>query len=159
PSDVAPGHEPQLPGATWSDEPGAALEGAIGVRVLPVDAAGRTTVLLATATTYAGLGRAPRGTAADAAATAVARLDAAAAVGADGLLAAHVADHSALFDRVRLELGEAPAGSTADRLAGAFATPEHPLAADPGLAALLFDFGRYLSIASSRPGGLPSTLQ
>src|SRR5207248_2048879 len=32
-------------------------------------------------------------------------------------------------------------------------------AEDPALAALLFDYGRYLLIASSRPGGLPATLQ
>jgi len=32
-------------------------------------------------------------------------------------------------------------------------------ASDPGLAALFFDFGRYLLISSSRPGGLPANLQ
>ena len=31
--------------------------------------------------------------------------------------------------------------------------------ADPGLDALFFQFGRYLMIASSRPGGLPANLQ
>lgn len=32
-------------------------------------------------------------------------------------------------------------------------------AADPGLAALYFQYGRYLLIASSRPGGMPANLQ
>ena len=30
---------------------------------------------------------------------------------------------------------------------------------DVGLSKLLFDFGRYLTIAASRKGGLPTTLQ
>ena len=30
---------------------------------------------------------------------------------------------------------------------------------DPGLMQLYFDFGRYLLISSSRPGGLPANLQ
>ncbi len=72
------------------------------------------------------------------------------------LLGAHVADHRGLFDRVTLQLG-APAAdrrSTAARLAA-----YKDGGADPGLEALLFQYGRYLLIASSRPGGLPANLQ
>ena len=71
------------------------------------------------------------------------------------LIAAHVADHQALFRRVRLELGIAGASNeSTDRRV--LRSKEH---ADPGLAALFFDYGRYLLIASSRAGGQPATLQ
>ena len=74
------------------------------------------------------------------------------------LQAAHLADHRSWFNRVALELGPvnpgAEARSAPDRLT-AFAAGEP----DPGLAALYFDFGRYLLISSSRPGGLPANLQ
>ena len=84
------------------------------------------------------------------------RRRAAAAKSFEALRAAHVADHRALFDRVRLQLG-APTNdlrTTAARLAAYQAGGE-----DPGLEALLFQYGRYLLIASSRPGGLPANLQ
>ena len=73
----------------------------------------------------------------------------------DALLAAHVADHQALFRRVRLELGAPTALDvpTDRRVLGA---KQHP---DPALDALFFDYGRYLLIASSRAGGQPATLQ
>ena len=35
----------------------------------------------------------------------------------------------------------------------------YPQAGDPGLEALLFHYGRYLLIASSRPGSQPANLQ
>ncbi|HEV7993933.1 MAG TPA: glycoside hydrolase family 95 protein [Gemmatimonadaceae bacterium] len=71
------------------------------------------------------------------------------------LLAAHVADHQALFRRVQLDLGPSDgAGLPTDQRVLHFKTSP-----DPGLAALLFQYGRYLLIASSRPGGQPATLQ
>ncbi|PYP76195.1 MAG: alpha-L-fucosidase [Gemmatimonadetes bacterium] len=71
------------------------------------------------------------------------------------LLVAHVADHRALFRRVRLELGAAsiPDVPTDRRVLRA------KQGSDPGLDALFFDFGRYLLIAASRAGGQPATLQ
>ena len=71
------------------------------------------------------------------------------------LLAEHVADHQALFRRVALELGDgAPPSVTTDRRV--LLSKQSP---DPQLAALLFQYGRYLLIASSRPGGQPANLQ
>ena len=60
----------------------------------------------------------------------------------------HVADHSRLFRRVSLRLGEtgASARPTDERLR-AFREE-----AEPELAALYFQYGRYLLIARSRPG-------
>lgn len=75
----------------------------------------------------------------------------------DSLLAAHTADFARYFDRVRLALGPATAASTQPTLARlqAFAKGGEDIA----LAALYFNFGRYLLISSSRPGGLPANLQ
>lgn len=80
----------------------------------------------------------------------------------DSLLKEHIADHRALFDRVELKLGNAESGKASDL--EALATDERlRLAAeggeDPGLQKLLFDYGRYLMIAGSREGTLPTTLQ
>jgi alpha-L-fucosidase 2 len=70
----------------------------------------------------------------------------------------HINDHRRLFNRVSLQLGpansEAMARPTPKRLEMLAAD-----SADPGLMQLYFDFGRYLLIASSRPGGLPANLQ
>ncbi|MGD1104482.1 MAG: glycoside hydrolase family 95 protein [Terriglobia bacterium] len=71
------------------------------------------------------------------------------------LRAAHVADYRKLFTRVRLDLGSTPsAAQPTDERIRDFATRS-----DPQLVALLFQYGRYLLIASSRRGGQPATLQ
>jgi alpha-L-fucosidase 2 len=71
------------------------------------------------------------------------------------LLAAHVAEHQRLFRRVELDLGETASMNlpTDERIAH-FAEGN-----DPQLAALYFQFGRYLLISSSRPGSQPANLQ
>lgn len=71
------------------------------------------------------------------------------------LLINHLLDHQSLFQRVTLDLGESKnAGLPTDqRLEMA------PRTDGPGLAALLFQYGRYLLIASSRAGGQPANLQ
>ena len=81
----------------------------------------------------------------------------AAAVGKpfDRLRAAHVADHRRLFRRVTLDLGTTESARlTTDRRLKSVARQD-----DPALAALFFQFGRYLLIASSRPGSQPANLQ
>jgi alpha-L-fucosidase 2 len=72
------------------------------------------------------------------------------------LLAAHVEDYQKLFGRVSLDLGGAQAAGTPtdERLAAVKAGKD-----DPHLIALYFQYGRYLLIASSRPGDLPANLQ
>jgi alpha-L-fucosidase 2 len=73
----------------------------------------------------------------------------------DAIRSAHIADHQRLFRRVSLDLGTSPAASQpTDARIAAFATGN-----DPALVALLFQFGRYLLIGSSRPGGQPANLQ
>ena len=75
------------------------------------------------------------------------------------LLETHRADHQRLYRRVALRLGAR--GAT---VAQALPTDERLEAvkrgaSDPALDALYFQFGRYLLIASSRPGDLPANLQ
>ncbi len=85
------------------------------------------------------------------------RLDDAEGTDYDALRAAHVADHQRLFGAVSLRLpgaGQTAELPTDERLAAANAGT-----ADPGLAAQLFAYGRYLLIASSRPGTQPANLQ
>ena len=86
-----------------------------------------------------------------------ARLDAAARIPYRQLLADHLQDYQALFRRVTLDLGSATtlALPTDQRLLALNKTGTP----DPGLETLLFQYGRYLLIASSRPGGLPANLQ
>ncbi|HXK62477.1 MAG TPA: glycoside hydrolase family 95 protein, partial [Acidobacteriota bacterium] len=73
----------------------------------------------------------------------------------DSLLRDHLRDHQKLFRRVSLGLGKTPASElpTDERLRR-FASGN-----DPDLAALTFQYGRYLLIASSRAGGQPANLQ
>lgn len=67
----------------------------------------------------------------------------------------HVEDHRQLFDRVELHLGDntAPQDMPTDKRIEAYGSN------DPGLVELLFHYGRYLLIASSRPGSQPANLQ
>ncbi|HEY5232161.1 MAG TPA: glycoside hydrolase N-terminal domain-containing protein, partial [Verrucomicrobiae bacterium] len=86
-----------------------------------------------------------------------AQIDAAAKMSFAKLEAAHLKDYHALFNRVSADFGRSTAAQTA------LPTDRRKLAAfktvDPGLEALLFQYGRYLLISCSRPGGLPANLQ
>jgi len=120
------------------------VDGALVVR--GADAA---TLLIAAATSY----RRFDDVTGDPAARTGSALDAAGRTPVDALRAAHVRDHQRLFNRVTLDLGASAAVPTDERVRG-FAG-----GADPGLAALYFQYGRYLLIASSRPGSQPANLQ
>ncbi|MBP8260581.1 MAG: glycoside hydrolase family 95 protein [Verrucomicrobia bacterium] len=92
---------------------------------------------------------------ADPAARCRASLDAVRGKSWDDLRRSHQEDHQALFRRVDLDLGRtAAARNPTDRR-----VREHSAGDDPQLAALLFQYGRYLLIASSRAGGQPANLQ
>ncbi|MCW3088768.1 MAG: hypothetical protein JWQ78_2154 [Sediminibacterium sp.] len=71
------------------------------------------------------------------------------------LLKDHIASYQEFFNRVHLDLGttDSVKNPTETRIKD-FATGN-----DPQLAALYFQFGRYLLISSSRPGGQPANLQ
>lgn len=74
----------------------------------------------------------------------------------DALKQEHINDYSALFSRVSFSL---PSSETARKLPTDIRLSEYHEGDDEGLAALLFQFGRYLMISGSRPGGQPLNLQ
>jgi alpha-L-fucosidase 2 len=80
----------------------------------------------------------------------------AATKGFEELSKTHVADHQSLFRRVAMTLGPSTAENDVptDERVVRYAT-DH----DPALAALFFQYGRYLMIACSRPGSQPANLQ
>jgi len=74
------------------------------------------------------------------------------------LLERHIADHQSLYNRVTIDVGKTDAAQLAlpmdERLQAV--RDGKP---DPDLEELLFQYGRYLLIGSSRPGTLPANLQ
>ncbi len=120
---------------------------------LVVEKADEVLLLFSAATDFKGFAGRQLG---DPVAATLADLDKAAKKSFDELRVAQKADHEKYFNRVELSLPATPnSGQPTDaRLAG-FAKGEP----DPALAALYFNFGRYLLISSSRPGGLPANLQ
>ncbi|MCU0781321.1 MAG: glycoside hydrolase family 95 protein, partial [Akkermansiaceae bacterium] len=125
---------------------------------LHIDGANEAILLVAAATNYQGF--AGRRTADPLQATADDITNAKAKPYAQ-LRAASIADHRGYFDRVSLTLDDA---SEASKAAAALPTDQRHAAlakggTDPALAALYFNYGRYLLIGSSRPGTMPANLQ
>ena len=86
------------------------------------------------------------------------QINAAAGKSYAALRSAHLAAHRALFRRVDVDLGATTddrAQLPTDRRLAQFKKD----ADDPGLVVLLFQYGRYLLMSSSRPGSQPANLQ
>jgi len=122
---------------------------------LRVEGAGAVTLLLAASTDY-NRDDTARPRAGDPAERCAETLSAVGSKPWADLLSEHQADHRALFRRVALDLGggDASGRPTDERL-----TAVREGAWDPALAALYFQYGRYLLLGSSRPGDLPANLQ
>jgi alpha-L-fucosidase 2 len=118
---------------------------------LSVAGADAVTVVLAAATNFVNY----KDVSADPAARVEATLKAVQGKAYEAMRAAHVKEHQRLFRRAAMAL---PATANS-----ALATDERLKAFDgandPALAALVFQFGRYLLISSSRPGTQPANLQ
>jgi alpha-L-fucosidase 2 len=71
---------------------------------------------------------------------------------------AHAADYQRYYNRVALQLGPVDS-AVSNKPTPARLKALKNGAVDPSLAVLYFNFGRYLLISSSRPGGLPANLQ
>jgi alpha-L-fucosidase 2 len=167
PCDVAPTDASPPTGVTYSAEPEHCLQGAVvlawehdgidapGGAALGATAVHRARIVVSTATNFTALGQPASGTAHMAHDRALSRVRDALLAGLPNIAAAHLADHANLYDRVDIALvspqGKPRALSTDQRVT---TCPD-----DPALAALLFNYGRYLLISSSRAGGLPATLQ
>lgn len=116
-----------------------------GLRVRDADA---VTILLSASTSYRSADDLPSATEA---------VRAASGLPYGTLKRAHVDDYRSFFDRARLDLAATPNSAlpTPERLAGFSGGAE-----DPALAALYFNYGRYLLISCSRPESpLPANLQ
>jgi alpha-L-fucosidase 2 len=117
---------------------------------LAVDRADAVTLLVTAGTNFVNY----RDVSGDAAARARRDLERAAPRPYAELRRRHVADYQGLFKRVELDLGSNAQASlpTDERI-------RHFDGSDTALAALYFQFGRYLLISSSRPGSQPANLQ
>ena len=112
--------------------------------------------VISLATSYNGFDKSPSREGIDPTAKAAAQLKQATAHAYSDLKERHIADYSHLFSRVELTLPsqiEQLSLPTDQRIVNFSAK------SDPALAALLFQFGRYLMISGSRPGGQPLNLQ
>ncbi len=70
------------------------------------------------------------------------------------LLQAHVSAYRDYFERAGLYLGDSSSEAPTDARIDAFSE-----SADPELVSMYYQFGRYLLISSSQPGGQPANLQ
>jgi len=123
---------------------------------LHVENASEAIIILSIATSYNGFDKDPGLEGKDEKKTASEYLEKASPFSYDELQIRHINDFSSLFNRVSLSLNNARA-------------PDHPVyqrlinygdsITDYGLEELYFQFGRYLLISSSRPGGIPANLQ
>ncbi len=122
---------------------------------LRVEGAAAMTLYLTAATGFRGYDKMPDARPNQIEQRAARQLSAALRSSYEQLRERHVADHRRLFERVSLRLGAGePDARPTDVRVAAF-----PGAPDPALLALYFHFGRYLLIASSRPGTQPANLQ
>ncbi len=115
-------------------------------------------ILLVTAgTSFNGFDKCPESQGRDEKALADAYLKKVAAKSFDLIRKVHIADYQGYFNRMKINLGES--GEAARLPMDARLVRYAQLGNDPELEALYFQFGRYLLISSSRPGGIPANLQ
>jgi alpha-L-fucosidase 2 len=163
PSSVAPPHADVDEPIQYSDGADRGMNAAVVLRAhtdgtltsddhsLTVTDATELRIVLSTATGYEDPHTAPTRTHAECREKANTTVETALSRSADDLRTEHVDDYRNLFRRSVLTLPSKVDLTTDRRLREA--------GDDPGLAALIYNFGRYLMIAGSRPGGLPTNLQ
>lgn len=163
PSDLQ-NRRPRAEDIVYNNSRGASLTAVVAVDLshdgadvdsLAFTNARRVVIRLTTDTDFQGGRVAPHGDDELLLSAASARLDAAATVGVGESLRRHVADYSALFNRTSLELGE----SIDDVLLPDLLAQTQESGDDRRLAAVMFAYGRYLTIAGSRRGSRPLNLQ
>jgi len=137
----------------------------VDYRTLSVDDADAVTLVIAAATSFVSY----KDVSGDPSARVTAVLNAVTDRSYEEMRRDHVAEHRRLFRRVAVDLGATDAASlpTDERIrrfrvegeAGGINTAALREDPDPQLAALYYQFGRYLLISSSRPGTEPANLQ
>ncbi len=127
-----------------------------GANSLSVRNASNAVLILTTGSSFNGFDKSPSREGKDESAEASGFLAAAAKQSYAELRQRHLDDYHALFNRVALQLGANAGRSdlpTENRIA------QFGQGGDEALAALYYQFGRYLLISGSRPGGQPLNLQ
>ena len=122
---------------------------------IEIQCADVVTLLLSASTSYNGFDKDPGTQGLDPVELALEHLENANQRTYEQLISRHIQDHQSLFQRVSLKLNASESAllPTDERLRRYRERP------DPALEALLFQYGRYLLIASSRPGTQPANLQ
>ncbi len=118
--------------------------------------ASKATILVSIATSFNGYDKEPGLDGLDESVLASGYLTGAMSKSHSRLRKEHVADFSGFFNRVVLDLGPPPEKSISTDARLIRYSEGNP---DNDLEALYFQFGRYLMISSSRPGGIPTNLQ
>lgn len=126
---------------------------------IEVSGASSVTLYLSAATSFNGFDKCPDKEGKDEHAIAKKYLDKAVKKNYPALVSSHVADYKRYFDRVKLQIKDtavsASAGLPSDERLIAYTKGAY----DPAVESLYFQYGRYLLISSSRPGGEPANLQ
>ncbi|MEA4822631.1 MAG: glycoside hydrolase family 95 protein [Clostridiaceae bacterium] len=146
------------PGIRFAAQVGIVTDGEVKTErdAVTVSGANAATLYLAVRTSFNGWQKDPTTDGRAYLEPCIADIDAAIATGYDAIFAAHVADYRALYDRTELSLPESESSglATDERL-----DAHENGAEDQALYALLFHYGRYLTIAASRTGTQPTNLQ
>ncbi|MEI6949067.1 glycoside hydrolase family 95 protein [Paraflavisolibacter sp. H34] len=125
-----------------------------------VKGANEVLLLLTAATSFNGFDKCPDKEGKDEAALAAATLQKALGRGYAALRSRHTTDYTALFNRVSFQLKDSIARNEAALLPSAERLQAYTKGSyDPSLETLYFQYGRYLLLSSSRPGGPPANLQ
>ncbi|BAV07109.1 alpha-L-fucosidase 2 [Filimonas lacunae] len=125
---------------------------------ITVTNANEVLLIITAATSYNGFNKCPDSEGRNAALLCKNAMQAASSQSWQALLATHSADYHRYFNRVELQVGASNTAATQ------LPTNERLLAfsngaTDPELETLLYQYGRYLLISASRPGGVPANLQ
>jgi alpha-L-fucosidase 2 len=123
---------------------------------LQIDKADRVTLILATGTSFNGVDKSPSKQGIDASQQTKPACSAAGSKTFTDLRGTHVNDYKNLFNRVSINLG---ASSDPSTLPTDQRIKNYSAGGDESLAALFFQFARYLMISGSREGGQPLNLQ
>lgn len=170
PAHAAPNYQDVPNPVVYSDTPdGEGMRFALFVQVrttggktentpqgLHVEGADEAVLLLSAGSSFNGFRRSPGKEGKDARAQALSHLQKAQNRTYLSLRDEHIRDHQNLFRRVTLNLESSPEG---EQLPTDARLLQNKQQLDPSLAALLFQYGRYLLIACSRQGSQPANLQ
>ena len=126
---------------------------------LTVKGATETLIIAAIATNFNGANNNPATHGTDYRSIASRKADKAAKKAYADILKDHIADYTALFSRVNLDLGESAAELNAMPTDLRLLNYTDNSAYDPDLEELYFDYGRYLLISCSRTPRVPANLQ